>query len=211
MIIKWLGHSCFKIQVESQSIVIDPYADGSVAGYENLRTQANMVLCSHLHKDHCGVENVELVESKYDSPFKVKTLETFHDDKNGKLRGDNLVHIITVQDYYKVVHLGDLGHMLTQQQVDLIKNCHILMIPTGGYYTIDSHQAAQLVKQIEPKVVIPMHYREGDYGYDVLQTVGEFTKYFDKVLYLTTDTLEYSDELDGEVVVLDYNKNNSEK
>ncbi|MDO4379078.1 MAG: MBL fold metallo-hydrolase, partial [Erysipelotrichia bacterium] len=181
----------------------------SVAGYGKLRTQANLVLCSHLHKDHCGIENVELVESKYDSPFKVETMTTFHDDKRGKLRGDNLVHIITVQDYYKVVHLGDLGHMLTNEQIDLIKNCHILMIPIGGYYTIDAYQAAQLVKQIEPKVVIPMHYREGNYGYDVLQTVDKFTKYFDKVLYLTTDTLEYSDELNGEVVVLDYNKNDS--
>ena len=74
MLIKWYGHSCFKIQQESQSVVIDPYVDGSVAGYDDLRLQANIVLCSHMHKDHCGVENVELIESKYDSPFKIDTI-----------------------------------------------------------------------------------------------------------------------------------------
>lgn len=204
MIIKWLGHSCFKIQVESQSVVIDPYADGSVAGYPDLRTESNIVLCSHLHKDHCAVENVKLLQSKYDSPFSIETINSFHDNKLGKIRGDNLIHIITVQDYYKVVHLGDLGHMLNEEQIQKIKNCHILMVPVGGYYTIDAKQAYQLVEAVNPKVIIPMHYRDGQYGYDNLDTVDQFTKYFDKVLYLTTDTIEYSDELDGEVVIFDF-------
>ena len=205
MIIKWLGHSCFKIQVESQSVVIDPYADGSVSGYDDLREEANIVLCSHLHKDHCAVENVKIVESKYDSPFSVDSISCYHDDKKGKLRGDNLIHIITVQDYYKVVHLGDLGHMLDESQISKIKDCHVLMIPVGVYYTINAKQASELVKQISPKITIPMHYHEGNLGYDVLSTVDEFTKYFDKVLYLASDSIEYSDELDGEIVVLDYN------
>ena len=208
MIIKWLGHSCFKIQVESQSVIIDPYADGSVAGYDDLREETNIVLCSHLHKDHCGTECVKLVDSKYDSPFKIETMDSFHDDKKGKLRGDNIIHILTVQDYYKVVHLGDLGHMLTEEQISKIKGCHVLMIPVGGYYTINAKQASELVKQISPKITIPMHYRDGNLGYDVLGSVDDFTKYFEKVLYLASDSIEYSDELDGEIVVLDYNSNN---
>ena len=208
MLIKWYGHSCFKIQQESQSVVIDPYVDGSVAGYDDLRLQANIVLCSHMHKDHCGVENVELVESKYDSPFKIDTINSYHDNKKGKLRGDNLIHIITVCDYYKVVHLGDLGCMLDDSQIEMIKHCHVLMIPTGGYYTIDSEQAYQLVEKIKPSVIIPMHYYDNGRGYDVLQPVEKFTSHFEKVLYLTTNVLEFSDELDNEVIVFDYNKNN---
>ncbi|MGN1399050.1 MAG: MBL fold metallo-hydrolase [Erysipelotrichaceae bacterium] len=208
MLIKWYGHSCFQIQVESQSVVIDPYVDGSVAGYDNLRLQANLVLCSHMHKDHCGVENVELVESKYDSPFKVDTIDSYHDNKNGKLRGNNLIHILTVCDYYQVVHLGDLGCMLTSQQIEKIKNCHVLMIPVGGYYTIDSSQAFSLVQQIQPRVIIPMHYYDNGRDYDLLQPVEKFTAHFEKVLYLTGNVLEYSDELENEVVVFDYNNNN---
>lgn len=208
MIIKWYGHSCFKVQVESQSVVFDPYNDGSVRGLDDLRLEANMVFCSHMHQDHNGVSCVNLVESKYDSPFSIETMGSYHDEKQGKLRGDNLIHILTVQDYYKVVHLGDLGCMLTDGQIEKIKGCHVLMIPVGGYYTIGPRVAKELVDKIEPKVIMPMHYYDVNFGYDVLRPVSEFTKYFDNVLYLTTNVFEYSDELNKEVVVFDYSKDN---
>ena len=204
MLIKWLGHACFKISVESQSLIIDPFEKGSVNGFRDLDEKANIVLCSHLHGDHCGTSCVELVESKYDSPFEIETIDSYHDEKQGALRGINLIHVITVQDYYKVVHLGDLGCMLNQEQIEKIKDCHVLMIPVGGYYTIGPEVASEIVKATNPKVVIPMHYKSDDFGYDVLKTVYDFTKYFEKVIYLTTDTLQFSDELDNEIIVLDY-------
>lgn len=204
MLIKWLGHSCFKISVESQSLIIDPFEKGSVRGFRDLDEKANIVLCSHLHGDHCGTSCVELVESKYDSPFEIETIDSYHDEKKGALRGDNLIHIITVQDYYKVVHLGDLGCMLEKEQIEKIKDCHVLLIPVGGYYTIGPEVARKIVEAVNPKVTIPMHYKSADFGYDVLKTVFDFTKYFEKVIYLTTDTLQFSDELDNEIIVLDY-------
>ncbi|MGI6608875.1 MAG: MBL fold metallo-hydrolase [Erysipelotrichaceae bacterium] len=204
MLIKWLGHSCFKISVDSQSLIIDPFEKGSVNGFRDLDEQANIVLCSHLHADHCGTGCVELIESKYDSPFEIETIDSYHDEKKGALRGDNLIHIITVQDYYKVVHLGDLGCMPDDNQIEKIKDCHVLLIPVGGYYTIGPETARDIVKAVNPKVVIPMHYKSDDFGYDVLKTVYDFTGYFEKVIYLTSDTLQFSDELNNEIIVLDY-------
>ena len=204
MLIKWLGHSCFKISVGSQSLIFDPFEKGSVKGFRDLDESANIVLCSHLHGDHCGISNVKLVKSKYNSPFEIEAVNSYHDDKQGALRGENLIHIVTVEDYYKVVHLGDLGCMLDEKQINKIRNCHVLMIPIGGYYTIDPETAREIVKVVNPKVVIPMHYKSDSFGYDVLKTVYDFTKYFEKVIYLTTDTLQFSDELDNEIIVLDY-------
>ena len=103
-----------------------------------------------------------------------------------------------------MVHLGDLGCMLDEDQIEKIKGCHVLMIPVGGYYTIGPETAKIIVEKTSPKVIIPMHYRSDDFGYDVLKTVYDFTKYFEKVIYLTTDTFQFSDELDNEIIVLDY-------
>ncbi|HPW53428.1 MAG TPA: MBL fold metallo-hydrolase [Erysipelotrichaceae bacterium] len=204
MLIKWLGHSCFKISVESQSLIIDPFEKGAVNGFRDLDETANIVLCSHLHGDHCGTDCVKLVESKYDSPFEIATVDSYHDEKKGALRGKNLIHIITVQDYYKVVHLGDLGCMLDEKQIERIRDCHVLLIPVGGYYTIGPEIARKIVEAVNPKVTIPMHYRSENFGFDVLKTVYDFTGYFEKVIYLATDTLQFSDELDNEIIVLDY-------
>ncbi len=203
MIIKWLGHSCFRIDENGESVIFDPFKDGSVAGLRDIRETASMVLVSHMHGDHNGVENVELVEENFEV-FKPEAIETYHDDKNGKLRGKNLIHVVTVDDYFKVVHMGDIGCDLTSDQLAKIKRCDVLFIPVGGYFTIGPRKAAEMVKLINPRITIPMHYKGEGFGYDVLKPVEEFTKYFDKVLYLTTDTVETSDELDGEIVVLDY-------
>jgi len=202
MLIQWLGHSCFKISSESQSLIIDPFADGSVAGLRNIRETANVVLVSHLHKDHCGVENVKLSEARQ-SYFEVDSFSTYHDEKQGKLRGENIVHIIECEGY-KIAHLGDLGCDLTSQQIEKLQGLDICMIPVGGYYTIDSKKAYEIIQQIKPKIIIPMHYYGGTFDYDVLETVDKFTKYFENVTYLTTDSFHPSDELDNEVIVLDY-------
>lgn len=202
MLIKWLGHSCFKLEESEESLVFDPFADGSVRGYRDIREEANVCLCSHMHGDHNAAKNVKLVESERDV-FQLELIRTYHDDKKGALRGDNTIHIVTVEGY-RVAHLGDLGCELTDEQYYQLRDLDVLMIPVGGYFTISGRKAAAIAKRIAPKVIIPMHYRTENYGYEVLSTVDEFTKYFDKVTYLTTDTLNFTDELDGEVVVFDY-------
>jgi len=202
MIIKWLGHSCFKISCDGESVVIDPFQPGSVRGLRDINEEAQMVLCSHMHGDHNYTGGVKLIESK-NNVFTVETLNTYHDDKKGKLRGENLVHIITTLGY-KVVHMGDLGCDLTDQQYALLNDVDVLMIPVGSVYTIDGKKAAAIAKRINPKVIVPMHYSDEKFDYDVLDNVFKFTQYFDNVIYLTTDTLEFSDELENEVIVFDY-------
>ncbi len=202
MIITWLGHSCFKVEVGKQSLIFDPFKDGSVEGYRNIRESANYCLCSHLHGDHCGTENVQLVPMDREI-FEIERLDSFHDDQSGRLRGNNIIHLVTVEGY-RLAHLGDLGCMLTEDQIEKLQDLDVLFIPVGGYFTIGPKQAEAIVKQLNPKIIIPMHYRGDGYGYDVLQKVTEFTKYFDKVTWLTTNVLSLSDELDGEVVVFDY-------
>lgn len=204
MVIKWLGHSCFKITDLGQSVIFDPFCDNSVAGYRNIREEANLVLCSHMHGDHSGTSCVKLLESAH-QVFNVDYINSYHDDKKGQLRGENIIHVVW-DDGFKFAHLGDLGCDLTDEQYQKLQDLDVLMIPVGGYYTIDGKKAAAIAKRINPKVIIPMHYHDKELGYDVLSDVFAFTKYFEKVTYLTTDTLEFSDELSGEVIVFDYQK-----
>ena len=202
MLIKWLGHSCFKITGDYESVVLDPFGDGTVSGYRPIREEANMVLCSHLHGDHNAVGNVHLIPMTREE-FSVERIESFHDDKQGRLRGENTIHLLEA-DGYRLAHLGDLGCKLTADQIEQLKDLDVLMIPVGGYYTIDADQAADIVRTLRPRITIPMHYRSGHQGYDVLAEVDQFTRHFDKVLYLASDSLEISDELQDEIVVLDY-------
>ena len=100
-------------------------------------------------------------------------MQTFHDEVRGQKRGENLVHIIRC-DGKTLVHLGDLGHMLGQAQLRHIQGCDCLMIPIGGVYTIDAEQARELIEQVNPRIAIPMHYRNGKYGFQNIGTLADF-------------------------------------
>ncbi len=168
MKIEWFGHACFKI---NDSLVIDPYKDGSVPGYAPLRLEADKVICSHEHADHSGRENVTL--SGNDCALETETVASWHDDQQGALRGPNNITIVRDGDE-KLVHLGDLGHFPDETQLAAIKDADYLLIPVGGYYTIDGAMAAKICEAANPKHIIPMHYRNGERGYDVLSTLDAF-------------------------------------
>lgn len=173
MKLTWLGHSCFKVESEGYSIILDPYAEGSVPGYRPVRETADRVLCSHGHKDHGAVECVTLRQGGT-SPFTVETIETWHDDQQGALRGSDIIHILD-DGQCRVAHLGDLGCELTAEQKDKLRGLTALLIPVGGYYTIDAAQASALADELSPTVVIPMHYRGAGFGYDVIGPLADFT------------------------------------
>lgn len=173
MIITYLGHSCFKLSHGNFEMLIDPYEAGSVPGYRPLKETVNQVICSHRHSDHFGFKEVKMREVRSDTPFFVTPIATFHDDKEGALRGSNNVIIIDV-DGMKIVHMGDIGHELSDEELEPLMNADVLMIPVGGYYTIDGKQAADYVDRINPKVTIPMHYRKGSMGYEEIGTVDDF-------------------------------------
>lgn len=180
MKITYLGHSCFKFEKDGFAMIIDPYKAGSVPGYAPLKESANQVLSSHKHGDHFGWDEVKLAVTRADTPFMVSFIETSHDDKKGELRGFNNVIIVDV-DGLRLVHMGDIGCMLEDEDLKKIKGCDVLMIPVGGFYTIDAKQAKEYVDKLSPKITIPMHYRGKGFGYDEIGTVDKFTKLFDEV------------------------------
>lgn len=171
MKIIWNGHSCFTVESEDGTVVLDPFADGTVPGFPPLKLSADLVLCSHEHADHNGRENVRL--SGKQCAVSVERVASWHDGVQGAKRGDNTIHILTAEGL-RVAHLGDLGCELTEEQAALLKNLDALMIPIGGYYTIDAQQAAEIIRKLQPRVTIPMHYRFDKYGYDVIATLDEF-------------------------------------
>lgn len=173
MTITWLGHSCFCVESDGYRIVLDPYY---VETYPALHTTAHEALCSHGHRDHSYMDAVTLLPKK-DSPFAIEKVETFHDEKQGTLRGANTIHILGAEGL-RIAHCGDLGHELNAEQVDKLKNCDALLIPVGGYYTIDADTAKRIVDAVQPRVVVPMHYRFGAHGYDVIATVEPFLAQF---------------------------------
>ena len=202
MKIQYLGHSCFKLISGKDSLVIDPYGDGSVDGLKRLRTQATSVIYSHKHTDHYGLECVELVDGNPDT-FKVDFVQSWHDDQQGALRGPNLIHVITCEGY-RIAHFGDLGCSLDEDQKAQLLNIDVMMIPVGGHFTIDGEMAANITREIGPKCVIPMHYRGKGFGFDVLSTVDQFTQHFDKVKEIG-NTLTVDDKMPA-VVVMDFHE-----
>lgn len=171
MTITWLGHSCFILESGGFRALLDPYRD--VRGLADVETEADAVYCSHGHFDHAYTEHVRLTQGK-DNPFAIKEIETFHDGEGGALRGGNTVRRFTAEGV-SVVHLGDLGHPLSETQLAEIGPCDVLLIPVGGYYTIDAGQAKAVADAIGAAVVIPMHYRKGGVGFTELGTLDEFT------------------------------------
>ena len=188
MKITWFGHACFGIETEDVSIVIDPY--DKVPGYAPLDLEADRVYCTHGHGDHNAVERVRL--SGRETDIEVEEIASFHDDQEGKLRGPNTIFIFRIGGY-KIVHMGDLGHELDADKISRLADIDLLMIPIGGHYTINADTAANIVETLKPKLVIPMHYREGKAGFDVLLTVEPFLSHFTDVVDLETAEVSLAD------------------
>ncbi len=182
MIIKYIGHACFKIKDEDTgySIIFDPYKEGIVPGYRPVKEIANMVLCSHNHDDHCGIENI-IKEESDNNPYKIQVIETYHDPEKGELRGKNMIHIVTHKATgEKLVHYGDIGEtiedLLTEDNLNILRDADIALIPVGGKYTYDAKQALALLERTAPKTMIPMHYScdTPKYGYTDIDTIESF-------------------------------------
>lgn len=174
MIIQYYGHSCFKITTkpagrgkDDVAVFFDPF-DKSV-GLRPPQGQADLVLVSHNHSDHNNVEALKGEPYVIDIPGEYSAkganiigIASYHDDKNGKERGENTIYVLEAEDL-RICHLGDLGTDLSEKQLEKINGIDILMIPIGGGdYTIDGKKAVDIIKKIEPKIIIPMHYKMKD-------------------------------------------------
>lgn len=164
VVITWYGQSCFKIQSGETVVFTDPF-DKEI-GLTPPRGQANIVTVSHEHRDHnnsAALSGEPLViegPGEYETKgVEVRGILSFHDDKEGKERGASTIYAIEIEGI-KICHLGDLGQSkLTAEQVEQIDGVDILMIPVGGTYTIDGETAVDIINQVEPRLVIPMHYK----------------------------------------------------
>ena len=171
MKITWHGHSCFTIATAQGSVTVDPFQDNYVPGLGIIRPVSDAVFCSHGHGDHHGIDAVQLTGK--DCGVGVETVSTFHDEVEGAKRGTNLIHIFSAEDM-KVIHMGDLGCELTVEQIAALSNPDVLLIPVGGFYTIDAKQAKAIIDQLTPRVIIPMHYKGNGFGFDVIAPVDDF-------------------------------------
>ena len=198
MEITWLGHACFALESDGCRIVLDPY---KMDDYPSLHTRADAVLCSHGHSDHCHTAAVEL-STKGNTVFTVEKVATFHDDKGGALRGENTVHILRAEGL-TVVHCGDLGHFPTEAQLAAISNADAMLIPVGGYYTIDAATAKRVCDATKPRVIVPMHYRHGEYGLRPVGTLEEFLELYqnEQIHYRTSNRITLTDAEPTGVVV----------
>ena len=184
MIIKYVGHACFKILDEETgySIVFDPYKPLSVKGFGKIKDAASEVLCSHEHSDHNYRRGIT-IEPKDESPFEVQWIDTFHDPKKGALRGKNRIYVVTHKATgEKLIHYGDIGEvlddLLTEDNLKLLSNADIALVPVGGVYTYDRHEALDLIERTKPKLVLPMHYRSESAGFGLpdIDTIENFIK-----------------------------------
>lgn len=197
----WNGHSCFTVDTAQGSVVFDPYQDGSVPGLSPLHLTADLVLCSHEHRDHGARQVVTL--TGHTPSFQVESLSTFHDSEQGNLRGPNTIHILSAEGL-RLAHLGDLGCSLTEEQVSRLQGLDALLIPVGGFYTIDAAQAQALVQALAPRVVVPMHYRSDTFGYDVITPVEDFLAFRRDVVRYSTNCLELTADTPAQTALLTY-------
>ena len=179
MEISWLGHSCFKIKGRQATVITDPYPPD--LGYSLGKPTAHIVTVSHRHPGHSYVQGIggepRLVTGagEYEiSGVLITGIATFHDRERGQKRGKNTVYLMEV-DEVSVCHLGDLGHVLTAEQVEEIDDVDVLLLPVGGVSTINAPMAAEVVRQIEPKAVVPMHYKTEALSWE-LEPVDRFLK-----------------------------------
>lgn len=199
MKLTWYGHSCFLVETELGSVVFDPYAPGSVPGLSLPPLAADAVICSHGHADHAYSAGVAL--SGREPGFSVTHLECFHDDRRGALRGKNTATLIEAEGI-RLLHLGDLGHELSPEQLAALGRVDVLLLPVGGYFTIDAAAADKTARALGAHVVIPMHYRGEGFGYDVIAPVEDYLKLADNVRRFDTNTLTLSQPLDAMTAVL---------
>jgi L-ascorbate metabolism protein UlaG (beta-lactamase superfamily) len=166
--IKWLAHSAFLITADSGTrIVTDPYKSSVRHKHGEFTEAADIVTVSHGHNDHnytdpikgnpLVLDKVQEIKGVKDKSIKIKTVAAAHDEAGGSKRGANIIFCLDV-DGVKICHCGDLGHVLTDAQVKAIGQVDVLMIPVGGFFTVEKAEADKVIEQLKPKIILPMHY-----------------------------------------------------
>lgn len=205
MEIRWLGHACFTITHEGYTLAIDPYNSDYIAGYPKLSgLKADWLLISHDSYGHNYREAVAL-SGKPESacPFAITPMEVWHDTVCGIMRGSCLIHLIEA-DGIRVAHFGDIGAPLTGEQATKLYGLDAMMITAGSCTALPSQEVFRLTEELFPRVIIPMHYRDGARGARRLEHVEELTKHFapSMVKHYETDRITIRADMEPQVAVL---------
>ncbi len=185
MKVKWYGHAAFLItSAQGTKIIIDPYEPGAFGGqlsYGRINDQVDIVITSHDHADHNYTKDlpgtpqvIKGAGSKTIKRISMKGIPTYHDPSKGSERGANTIFNLQV-DNIQICHLGDLGHLLSDKELAEIGPVDILLIPVGGFFTIDAKEATHIAAQIKPKIIIPMHFKTEKCGFPIAP-VEDFLK-----------------------------------
>lgn len=196
VVLQWLGHACFLLRLASGfSLLFDPFPAEQV-GYKPIAVKADVVLVSHSHFDHNFVRAVQgrpkVIErpgEHKEGPVRILGVRTSHGDR----RGENTLFLVEVEGL-RIAHCGDLGVLPTAEQVKSIGAVDVLLVPVGGYYTIDAQQAWQLVQMLKPRVVVPMHYGHPQCKIRELAPVERFLEGKASVKRLSTNVLTLAKE-----------------
>lgn len=210
MILKYLGHSCFLIKSnDGTSVLTDPYKPGAYGGaltYGLISDAADIAVLSHDHEDHAdlsGLPNqpLQITTGCRARGIEFDVIQTFHDNVRGKERGNNRITCFTL-DGIRVCHLGDLGHILSDKQVTEIGMVDILLIPVGGRFTIGPSEATRVVRQIDPKIVVPMHFKTEKCGFPIEPVDAFLHGKKDVRRSPTSEVVLTKDELPGACTIL---------
>lgn len=171
MVIQWIAHACFKITLQSGKVLVfDPFDD---IGYQMPQIRADLAFVSHGHFDHNAVDRLTGDFQVFDAPgeyeqagVKIEGIPSYHDDAKGAKRGENVIFKVTAEGL-TITHLGDLGHLPSEELYRRLEGTDVLMIPVGGNYTIDAQQAFEVCKRVEPNIILPMHYKTPGLQVDV--------------------------------------------
>ncbi len=174
-----MGHSCFRIKSSQAVIITDPFPPD--IGYTLGKQTADIVTVSHPHTSHSydkgitGEHRLVKGPGEYEiSGVLILGISTYHDSVKGQSRGKNTVYLMEV-DGVAICHLGDIGHVLGDETIEEMGNVDILLVPVGGVSTINAAMAAEIIRKLEPKVVIPMHYKTPQTSRD-LEPLDDFLK-----------------------------------
>lgn len=199
MKIQYLGHACFRlISSIGTAIICDPYNSQKV-GFSLPQVSCDVVTISHRHDDHDCIEEVRGTPAVLEGEVAIaaddvaiQSIKCFHDDQKGKLRGENHVFCFLI-DGLKVVHMGDVGEK-NEELAKRLQGCDVLLLPVGGIYTVDAEGAKWYVDKIQPKVVVPMHYKTAEHNFEI-DGVEKFLQLFpsEQVRRLHTETLSLED------------------
>lgn len=210
MLLHWYGHACFLLSSADTSIMTDPFNEK--VGYRLPEDRPDYVTISHDHHDHASVGLVHGIPLVKRTPgleklgdFMVYGIDSYHDTQDGTKRGKNMIYVFE-HEGVRLAHLGDLGHLLSEAQLIALGRVDVLLIPVGGVYTIDAKAACQVIKQVAPRLIVPMHYKTRDLSI-ALGEVQEFCDAFGNTVFsgqcalnLTSTTLPSEQQ----VVVMEY-------